>query len=55
MMNECPGYEPCAGFIDGYCNVYDIHVGHGDECPAEDEYEAEERLQKQGGFINDHN
>lgn len=37
-LNECPGYETHAGIIGGYCNVYDIHVGHGDDCPAEDEY-----------------
>ena len=39
MMNECPGYEMSAGFIGGYCNVYDVHIGHGDDCPMDDEYE----------------
>jgi len=41
MMNECPGYEMNAGFIGGYCNVYDVHIGHGDDCPMDDEYEEE--------------
>ena len=31
-----------AGFIGGYCNVYDVHIGHGDDCPAEDEYEEDD-------------
>ena len=39
MMNECPGYETHAGIIGGYCSVYDVHIGHGDDCPMDDEYE----------------
>ena len=39
--DECPGYEMIAGFIGGYCNIYDVHVGHGSDCPADDEYEEE--------------
>ena len=40
-MDECPGYEMSAGFIGGYCNIYDVRVGHGGDCPADDEYEEE--------------
>lgn len=41
MMNECPGYETHAEIIGGYCSVYDVHIGHGDDCPADDEYEED--------------
>lgn len=42
MTEDCPGYEPSACRIGGYCIIYDTHVSRGDECPGNDEYEEEE-------------
>ena len=41
-MIDCAEYEPCIGFSEGYCTIYDIHVSSGDDCPIEDEYTENE-------------
>ena len=38
-LNDCSFYEPSAKPIEGYCDVYDLHVGHGDDCPMNEEYD----------------
>ena len=45
-MIDCAEYEPCIGFSEGYCTIYDIHVSSGDDCPIEDEYTEDEEEDK---------
>ena len=40
--DDCHEYEHCIGFVDGYCNIYGVHVNKGNDCPSENEYEEDE-------------